>query len=153
MRRLDAFSLSSNGGPGWLQLDRGRLRQRQVLDRNRTDLRLLGHRQQSVTSLIALQLGMAPFCEGLHLEEKICVPKQPHRLEYVPSEARRLSGLIAFRSTERGKICNRNGAGVTSVGRFVQIVLQKSFCTGDQKFYGLQARLSCKDVRDLIASR
>jgi hypothetical protein len=33
------------------------------------------------------------------------------------------------------------------------IVLQKSFCTGDQKFCGLQARLSCKDVRDLIASR
>ena len=36
---------------------------------------------------------------------------------------------------------------------FWQIVLQKSFCTGDQKFCGLQARLSCKDVRDLIASR
>ncbi len=33
------------------------------------------------------------------------------------------------------------------------ILLQKSFCTGDQKFCGLQARLSCKDVRDLIASR
>jgi len=33
------------------------------------------------------------------------------------------------------------------------IVLQKSFCTGDQKFCGLQARPSCKDVRDLIASR
>ena len=33
------------------------------------------------------------------------------------------------------------------------IVLQKSFCTGDQKFCGLQARLSRKDVRDLIASR
>ena len=33
------------------------------------------------------------------------------------------------------------------------IVLQKSFCTGDQKFCGLQARLSCKDVRDLVASR
>jgi hypothetical protein len=31
--------------------------------------------------------------------------------------------------------------------------LQKSFCTGDQKFCGLEARLSCKDVRDLIASR
>jgi hypothetical protein len=31
--------------------------------------------------------------------------------------------------------------------------LQKSFCTGDQKFYGLQAQLSCKDVRDLTASR
>jgi len=30
------------------------------------------------------------------------------------------------------------------------IVLQKSFCTGDQKFCGLQARLS---LRDLIASR
>src|SRR5271168_2983902 len=27
------------------------------------------------------------------------------------------------------------------------IVLQKSFCTDDQKFCGLQARLSCKDVR------
>jgi len=33
------------------------------------------------------------------------------------------------------------------------IVLQNSFCTGDQKFCGLQARLSYKDVRDLIASR
>jgi hypothetical protein len=32
------------------------------------------------------------------------------------------------------------------------IVLQKSFCTGDQKFCGLQARVSYKDVRDLIAS-
>jgi hypothetical protein len=31
------------------------------------------------------------------------------------------------------------------------IVLQKSFCTGDQKFCGLQVRLSCKDVRDLMA--
>ena len=38
-------------------------------------------------------------------------------------------------------------------GRNRVIVLQKSFCTGDQKFCGLQARLSCKDVRDLIASR
>jgi len=27
------------------------------------------------------------------------------------------------------------------------IVLQKSFCTDDQKFCGLQARLWCKDVR------
>ena len=33
------------------------------------------------------------------------------------------------------------------------ILLQKSFCNGDQKFCGLQARLSCKDVGDLIASR
>jgi hypothetical protein len=31
------------------------------------------------------------------------------------------------------------------------IVLQKSFCTADQKFSGLYARLSCKDVGDLIA--
>jgi hypothetical protein len=37
--------------------------------------------------------------------------------------------------------------------RLWPILLQKSFCTGDQKFYGLQAQLSCKDVRDLIASR
>ena len=36
---------------------------------------------------------------------------------------------------------------------FWPILLQKSFCTGDQKFCGLQVRLSCKDVRDLIASR
>jgi hypothetical protein len=33
------------------------------------------------------------------------------------------------------------------------IVLQKSICTGDKKFCGLQARLSCKHVRGLIASR
>ena len=31
---------------------------------------------------------------------------------------------------------------------FGSIVLQKSFCTGDQKFCGLQVRLSCKDVGD-----
>jgi hypothetical protein len=36
---------------------------------------------------------------------------------------------------------------------FGPILLQKSFCTGDQKFCGLQVRLSCKDVRDPIASR
>jgi hypothetical protein len=36
-------------------------------------------------------------------------------------------------------------------GRKVPILLQKSFCTGDQKFSGLWARLSCKDVGDLIA--
>jgi hypothetical protein len=35
--------------------------------------------------------------------------------------------------------------------RFVPILLQKSFFTGDQKFSGLWARLSCKDVGDLIA--
>jgi hypothetical protein len=35
--------------------------------------------------------------------------------------------------------------------RLWQILLQKSFCTGDQKFSGLWARLSCKDVGDLIA--
>ena len=33
------------------------------------------------------------------------------------------------------------------------IVLQKSFCTDDQKFCGLLARFSCKDVRGPIASR
>ena len=32
------------------------------------------------------------------------------------------------------------------------IVLQKSFCTGGRNFRGLQARFSCKDLRDLIAS-
>src|SRR5215813_5413865 len=37
--------------------------------------------------------------------------------------------------------------------RFGPILLQKSFCAGDQKFCGLRERLSCKDVRDLIASR
>jgi hypothetical protein len=48
-------------------------------------------------------------------------------------------------------------ASIADVGRAprhvaeVPIVLQKSFYTGDQKFCGLQARLSCKDVRDLIA--
>ena len=34
-----------------------------------------------------------------------------------------------------------------------EIVLQKSLCRGGQKFRGLQARFSCKDLRDLIASR
>ena len=38
-------------------------------------------------------------------------------------------------------------------GSYWQIVLQKSFCTDDQKFCGLQACISCKDVSDLIASR
>ena len=37
--------------------------------------------------------------------------------------------------------------------RFGSIVLQKSFCTGGQNFRELQARFSCKDLRDLIASR
>ena len=32
-----------------------------------------------------------------------------------------------------------------------QILLQKSFFTGDQNFFWLYARLSCKDVGDLIA--
>ena len=32
--------------------------------------------------------------------------------------------------------------------RLWPILLQKSFCTGDQKFCGLQARLWCKDVRE-----
>src|ERR1700681_3437665 len=32
------------------------------------------------------------------------------------------------------------------------IVLQNSFCTDSQKFCGLQARFSCKDVRGRIAS-
>jgi hypothetical protein len=47
------------------------------------------------------------------------------------------------------RTCN----GRRSMSAFGGIVLQKSFCTDDQKFCGLQARLSCKDVRDLIASR
>jgi hypothetical protein len=33
------------------------------------------------------------------------------------------------------------------------IVLQKSFCTDDQKFCGLQARFSCKDVSGPVAPR
>jgi hypothetical protein len=32
----------------------------------------------------------------------------------------------------------------------VPILLQKSFCTGDQKFSGLETRFLCKDVGDLI---
>jgi hypothetical protein len=35
--------------------------------------------------------------------------------------------------------------------RFWQILLQKSFCTGDQKFSGPYTRFSGKDVGDLIA--
>jgi len=35
--------------------------------------------------------------------------------------------------------------------REVPILLQKSFCTGDQKFSGLWTRLLCKDVGDLMA--
>ena len=31
-----------------------------------------------------------------------------------------------------------------------KILLQKSFFTGDQNFFWLYARLSCKDVGDLI---
>jgi len=37
--------------------------------------------------------------------------------------------------------------------RYLQIVLQKSFCTGVQKFCGPLVRLSCKDAGDLIATR
>jgi len=36
---------------------------------------------------------------------------------------------------------------------YVPILLQKSFCTGDQKFCGSQARFSCKNVGDLIVAR
>src|SRR5262245_23783256 len=46
---------------------------------------------------------------------------------------------------------NRRGERLPRHARFVPILLQKSFCTGDQKFSGLQTRLSCKDVGDLIA--
>jgi hypothetical protein len=35
--------------------------------------------------------------------------------------------------------------------RLVPILLQKSFCTDDQKFSGPLTRFSCKDVGDLIA--
>jgi hypothetical protein len=42
-----------------------------------------------------------------------------------------------------------HGVAVSAIG---VIVLQKSLCTGDQKFSGPQARFSCKDVRGLIAS-
>src|SRR5262249_51893856 len=35
--------------------------------------------------------------------------------------------------------------------RCVPILLQKSFCTGDQKFSEPYTRRSCKDVGDLIA--
>jgi len=43
--------------------------------------------------------------------------------------------------------------GKERLERLEQIVLQKSFFPGAQKFCGLQARPSCKDVRGLIASR
>ena len=49
--------------------------------------------------------------------------------------------------------CHCKFTSAPSNVRCYSIVLQKSFCTDDQNFCGLQARLSCKDVRDLIASR
>jgi hypothetical protein len=39
------------------------------------------------------------------------------------------------------------------LGSFVPILLQKSFCRRCQKLRGPQARFSCRDLRDLIASR
>jgi hypothetical protein len=32
-------------------------------------------------------------------------------------------------------------------------IVQKSFCTGDQNFFWLYTRFSCKDVGNLIARR
>ena len=53
-----------------------------------------------------------------------------------------------------GLLTQANELGAAQVmSAFKGIVLQKSFCTDDQKFCRLKARLSCKDVRDLIASR
>jgi hypothetical protein len=65
------------------------------------------------------------------------VPQQATSWERMFSEARAVGGVSRVR---------RQSASTS-------ILLQKSFCTGDEKFCGLQARLSCKDVRDLIASR
>jgi hypothetical protein len=50
-------------------------------------------------------------------------------------------------STESGRSCLPGYVCVAP------IVLQKSFYTGDQKFYGLRTRLSCKDVRGQLLSR
>src|ERR1700730_8762866 len=48
----------------------------------------------------------------------------------------------------------RNGTKVTSMMSALRgILLQKSFCRRCQKFRGPQARFSCRDLRDLIASR
>jgi hypothetical protein len=67
------------------------------------------------------------------------------RLDSVPDLYLRREGSFGAKNGGSGPI--RRPSGLPA------IVLQKSFCTGDQKSCGLQARLSCKDVRDLIASR
>jgi hypothetical protein len=56
-------------------------------------------------------------------------------------------GGVAVRRLQGDQVVRQDNGG------YWQIVLQNSFCTGVQKFCGLQARLSCKDARDLIASR
>src|SRR5262245_23122053 len=42
---------------------------------------------------------------------------------------------------------------MTVDGRYVPILLQKSFCTRDQNFFWLYRRLPCKYVGDLIVRR
>jgi len=41
---------------------------------------------------------------------------------------------------------------VPAMSAYPLIVLQKSFCTGDQKFRGPQTQVSCKDVRGASSS-
>ena len=53
-----------------------------------------------------------------------------------PLSTRSLPNCCTTASDAKGRLCCKS-----------------RFCTDDQKFCGLQARLSCKDVRDLIASR
>jgi hypothetical protein len=63
------------------------------------------------------------------------------------------SRVEAMRLIEREASDRLIGLDIREASGVPSIVLQKSFCSGDQKFCGLKARLSCKDVRDLIASR
>jgi hypothetical protein len=70
----------------------------------------------------------------------------------IPREAVFLfNSLSAARCPPLSQFCQF--AAAQRCDRYRGILLQKSFCTGDQKFCGLQVRLSRKDVRDLIASR
>jgi hypothetical protein len=48
---------------------------------------------------------------------------------------------------------NRTNRATLMMSANRMILLQKSFCTRYQKFRGPQVRFSCRDLRDLIASR
>ena len=72
------------------------------------------------------------------------------------SSVRKAARPLARRARvfDRGHITSASAscghAVANAYRRFVPMLLKRSFCAGDQKFSGLWARFSCKDVGDLI---